>query len=76
MAAGVPGLPVAGPAALRLPWRRMRYPRELGVSVSSDPRPGLLARVSPAAVGVYCMVFPVVQIGLIAASNPGYGQAA
>ena len=54
----------------------MRYPRELGVSVSSDPRPGLLARVSPAAVGVYCMVFPVVQIGLIAASNPGYGQAA
>ena len=75
-AAPVPGLPVAGPAALHLPWRRMRYPPELGVSVTAGPRPALLARVSPAGIAAYCMVFPVVQIGLIAASNPGYGQAA
>jgi hypothetical protein len=43
----------------------------------SDARgPALLARVSPAGVAAYCLVFPVVQIGLIAASNPGYGQVA
>ncbi|MGH3397316.1 MAG: hypothetical protein ACRDPO_21765, partial [Streptosporangiaceae bacterium] len=54
----------------------MRYPPELGVIPTAGPRPALLARVSPAAVAAYCMVFPVVQVGLIAASNPGYGQAA
>jgi two-component system, NarL family, sensor histidine kinase DesK len=46
-------------------------------TAGSDARgPALLARVSPVGVAAYCLVFPVVQIGLIAASNPGYGQVA
>ena len=59
----------------RGPSGRRQHPPGPGAGLAAGP-PALLGRVSPAGVAAYCLVFPVVQIGLIAASNPGYGRVA
>lgn len=65
---------VAGATGVVLPWPGTLPCDEVGVSLTSDTRPSLLARLTPAGIAAYCMVFPFVTIDVTAASNPGYSR--
>jgi two-component system sensor histidine kinase DesK len=45
------------------------------VSLTEATRPSLLARLTPASVAAYCMVLPVVTIGVVTASYTGLSRA-
>lgn len=62
---------VAGTSGVALRWPGTLPCDEMGVRLTTDTRPSLLARLTPAGIAAYCMVFPVVTIDIIAASNPG-----
>jgi two-component system, NarL family, sensor histidine kinase DesK len=58
-----------------LPWRSVDSRREVVVSLADSTPPALLARLTPTGVAAYCMVFPVISVGVLAASNPGFTRA-
>jgi two-component system, NarL family, sensor histidine kinase DesK len=59
-----------------LPWRRVDSRPETVVSLTDSTPPALLTRRTLTGVAAYCMIFPVISVGVLAASNPGFTRAA
>jgi hypothetical protein len=65
---------VAGTSGVVIRWPGTLHWDEVGIRLTTETRPSLLARITPAGIAAYCMIFPVVTIDIIAASNPGYSR--
>lgn len=58
-----------------LPWRSVDSRPEVVVSQADSTSPVLLARLTPMGIAAYCMVFPLISVGVLASSNPGFTRA-
>lgn len=58
-----------------LPWRRVDPRPEVVVSLTDSTPPTPLTRLTPVGISAYCLVFPVISVGVLAASNPGFTRA-
>jgi two-component system, NarL family, sensor histidine kinase DesK len=75
-AAGGPETTVIAPlSGQALRWRSIDSRPEVVVSLPDSTPSALLARATPTGVAAYCMVFPVISVGVLAASNPGFTRA-
>jgi len=65
---------VASPSIPALPWRGLVSRGEVVVRLTDSARSGFLTRLTDTGIAAYCMVFPVVQVGVVTAeANGGFG---
>jgi hypothetical protein len=67
---------VAPPSGVVLGWRSVDARPVLVASPADSTRPALLSRLTPAGIVAYCMIFPVISVGVLASSGPGLTRAA
>lgn len=66
---------VASPSFPALPWRGLVSRGEVVVRLTDSARSGSRTRLTDTGIAAYCMVFPVVQVGVvIAEANGGFGS--
>jgi hypothetical protein len=66
---------VAPPSFPALPWLGFISRSEVVVSLTDSTRPSVLTRLTDTGIAAYCLVFPVVQVGVVTAeANGGFGS--
>lgn len=71
-----PAAAVAPPPGVVLRWRSVDPRPEPVASLADSARPALLTRLTPAGIVAYCLIFPVIAVGVLISSKPGLGGAA